>query len=144
MASFDLDSLITKIKTFALANGFIAVDAYKFNTNSNPDTALPKLFIKTNNVEIDKFLNGYGEFQYKIDLIIIIAAANTKPAIEIINKVRVLLRALFVDTGFFSDINFEGKIEFDGFQLTDDQEEYSRYGGASGNLSIRILNTEKI
>lgn len=141
---FNLDDLITKIKECALLNGFISVDTYKFNMNSNPDTLLPKLFIKVSNINYDKFLNACVEKEYNLDLVIIVAAATAKPAITIENLADGLMRALFGDIAFFSNINYKQKIQFNSFELTDDQEEYSRYGGAFGRLSIRILNTEKI
>ena len=141
---FDLDDLIIKIKSYALDNGFVAVDTYKLNLNSNADTQLPKLFIKVDDVNIDKFLNGQAEFDYNLDLMVIVPASVEKPTIEILDKARVLLRALFAKDNIFSTVSVKNKIEFDGFQLTDDQSEYSRYGGAFGAIKINILNTELI
>jgi hypothetical protein len=141
---FDLDDLIIKIKSYALDNGFVAVDTYKLNLNSNADTQLPKLFIKVDDVNIDKFLNGQAEFDYNLDLMVIVPASVEKPTIEILDKARVLLRALFAKDNIFSTVSVKNKIEFDGFQLTDDQSEYSRYGGAFGAIKIKILNTELI
>lgn len=141
---FNLDQLITYIKTYALANGFASVDSYKYNMDSNADTLLPKLFIKVSNIDIDKFLNGQAEFTYNLDLTVIVAAATEKPAIEIQSKARTLLRQLFNSDLTFNNISLKNKIEFRGFELTDDQSEYSRYGGAFGTIGIRILNTELI
>lgn len=141
---FSLDELITYIKTYALANGFTSVDSYKLNLNSNSDTLLPKLFIKVSSVDIDKFLKGQAEFVYNLDLIVIVAASTEKPAIEIQSKARTLLKQLFNADLTFNNISLKNKIEFRGFELTDDQSEYSRYGGAFGTIRIKILNTELI
>lgn len=141
---FTLDDIITEIKTYALANGFTSVDTYKLNLNSNSDTMLPKLFIKISDVDMDKFLNGHAEFEYNLDLIVIVSAATEKPAIDILSRTRTLLRALFSQSGVFNNISVKNKIEYRSFQLTDDQNEYSKYGGAYGVLGINIFNTELI
>lgn len=141
---FNLDELITYIKTYALANGFSAVDSYKLNMNSNADTQLPKLFIKVSDIDYDNFLNSQAQVSYNLELTIIVAAATEKPAIEIENKARVLMRTLFSGEIIFNNISLKNKIEFRGFKLTDDQSQYSQYGGAYGTLRIRINNTELI
>lgn len=139
---FDLDDLILKIQAYALTNGFNWVDSYKFNLKSNADTQLPKLFIKLDGIDYDKFLNGAVEKRYRLELIIIVAAANTKPAITIEGLADTLMRALFTDTSFFQNISVKQKIQFDGFELTDDEAEHDKFGGAYGSLRISIFNTE--
>lgn len=142
--NFNLDDLIEYIKTYALTNGFTSVDTYKLNLNSNADTLLPKLFIKVSNIDYDKFLNGCAEMTYNLDLIIIVAASEEKPAITIEGLARVLMRQLFSQNLIFNNISLKEEIEFKGFELTDDQSEYSRYGGAFGTLRISIDNTDLI
>ena len=139
---FNLDDLITKIKTFALTNGYTKVDAYKFNPKSNADTQLPKLYIKLAGIGYDKFLNGAVEKKYRLELTTIVAAAELKPAITIESLTDVLLRALFTDNSFFNNISVKNKIEIEDFELTDDETEFDRFGGAFGTLKINILNTE--
>lgn len=142
--NFNLDELITYIKNYALANGFMSVDSYKYNVNSNADTELPKLYIKVADIDWDKFLNGQAEVTYNLELMIIVAASTEKPAITIQNNARTLMRALFGQDIIFNNISLKNKIEFRGFTLTDDQSKYSQYGGAFGTLRIRIINTELI
>ena len=105
---------------------------------------MPKLFIKVSNIDYDKFLDGCAEMTYNLDLIIIVAASEEKPAITIEGLGRVMMRQLFSQNLTFNNISLKREIQFKGFELTDDQSEYSRYGGAFGTLRISIDNTELI
>lgn len=137
-----LQKIITAIKDTALlpAVGFKTVEEIKFNLNSHPDTELPRLFIRMENYDYEKFLVNSAEEIYNLELIIIIADSDN-PITDLKNYVDTLLNILFNENDLFTKLVQGSKVRLIRCDMSNDKELFAKYGGEYASLRMQINNT---
>ncbi len=134
----NLNNIITAISECATNIGFVKVEQYRINLNSNADTELPKLFIKLNKINYSNFLKDTAEENYNIDLIIIIAD-SANPISDLKDKIDQLLKE-FTNNILLNKMLEGQKINILETDLTNNRDYYSKLGGEGAALKILIKN----
>jgi hypothetical protein len=129
------------IKSAALSAGFVDVKEYGFNINSNPDTLLPRMFIKVTGIRFDKQFGNTSDENILLDLIMV-ANTSPQPISQLYSLQDQFLKAFYqvtVTQKWF----IKGKIELIDSTISNDRDIYAAMGGESLTLRIRIqgLNT---
>lgn len=137
--STSLNTIISTIKTVALANGFTSVEELKLNMESNADTLLPKLFIKVNGINYSNLLVDTALEEYKLELTIVIADSDN-PISDLKALIDTLLNQLFKQNTLFNTLVTNDSIELTGADLTNERDVYAKLGGESVTLKMNIKN----
>jgi len=134
-----LNTIISEIKSTALANGFVSVEELKINLKSNADTLLPKLFIRLLGVDYSDLLVSTANEDYKIELIIIIADSDN-PVSDLKTLMDLLLNKMFTTNNLLSSMARSGKFNLINADLTNDRDLYAKLGGEGVTLRMDISN----
>lgn len=137
-----LQKIITELKTTALLPivGIKFVSEKRLNLNSNADTTLPKLFIKLDFYDYNKFLVNAAEETYNLELIFI-NKHSENPIIDLKTIIDQFLNGLFNNNDLFGKLAQGNKIKLQRCDMSNDQEEYSKFGGEYASLKMQINNT---
>lgn len=139
----NLESIITAIKTTALANGFTTVEETALNLNSTADTQLDKLFIKLNGIDYSDLLQGVVTETFKFELIAIIGFTET-PLVTLKNKIDVFLNQLFTQNQLFSQLTTKQYVNLTSTNISNDRDIYTQDGGIRATITMDIENTNQI
>lgn len=134
-----LEDIISALKTVALASGFVSVEEMKININQNADTELPRLLIKLNNIDYDKFLVDSSVETYKFELHIVIAD-SANPISDLKTIMDTFIGNMFTENSILAQLANNGKIKFINANLSNDRDLYSKLGGESVLLRMDINN----
>ena len=134
-----LEDIISALKTVALASGFVSVEEMKININQNADTELPRMLIKLNNIDYDKFLVDSSVETYKFELYIVIAD-SANPISDLKTIMDTFIGNMFTENLILAQLANNGKIKFINANLSNDRDLYSKLGGESVLLRIDISN----
>lgn len=134
-----LNTIISEIKTVALANGFTSVEELKLNLKSNADTLLPKLFIRLIGLDYSEFLVDTANEDYKMELIIIMADSDN-PVSDLKAQADLLLNKMFTTNNLLANMAREGKFNLINADLTNDRDLYAKLGGEGVTIRMDISN----
>ncbi len=137
-----LQKIIAELKSTALlpSTGIKLVSEKRLNLNSNPDTTLPKLFIKLDYYDYQKLLINAAEEIYNIELIFVNKHSDN-PIIDLKTIIDEFLNKLFNSNDLFNKLVQGGKIRLQRCDMSNDQEIYSKLGGEYASLKMQINNT---
>lgn len=134
-----LDNILSAIETVALANGYTSVEQYRINLNSSSDTLLPRLFIRLDRIEYDKFSIDSAQENYYIDLITILESSET-PVTSLKAQQDLLLNKMFTTNTLLAGLAQNGKIRLIDANLTNERDLYASLGGEGVTLKLQIKN----
>jgi hypothetical protein len=139
--STSLQKIITELKTTALlpSTGIASVEEKKLNIKANSDTLLPKLFIKLDGYDYDKFLRDSATENYDLELIFI-NKDSENPITDLKTIVDNFLNELFNSNDLFTKLSQGGKIKLRRCEMSNDRDLYSKYGGEYASLKLQINN----
>lgn len=137
-----LQKIIAELKATALlpSTGIKVVSEKRLNLNSNADTTLPKLFIKLDYYDYQKLLVNAAEEIYNLELIFVNKHSDN-PIIDLKTIIDEFLNQLFNNNDLFSKLAQGGKVRLQRCDMSNDQEEYAKYGGEYASLKMQINNT---
>jgi hypothetical protein len=138
--STSLDTIIANIKDVALNHAnFTSVEELTINLNSNSDTELDKLFIRLIDITYNDFNIDTTNEKYRLELIIIMAISSN-PALNLKNKMDLLLNKLFTINTLFNTLILNKKVNLVEANLTNDRDLYSKLGGQGVTIRLEIDN----
>lgn len=138
--STSLDTIIANIKDVALNHAnFTSVEELTINLNSNSDTELDKLFIRLIDITYNDFNIDTANEKYRLELIIIMAISSN-PALNLKNKMDLLLNKLFTINTLFNTLILNKKVNLVESNLTNDRDLYSKLGGQGVTIRLEIDN----